>query len=193
MKSVATDSATARPHMMLKPAIHIIEHAALSADLKARILALCRDAYEEDFTPYFALLQGATHVLAIKDGQLVSHGAWVRRELRYGSRRRPLSCAYVEAVATPVHLQRQGFGTLVIQAIPPLLQGYDIAALSPSEPGFYARSGWEMWRGPLFFMKDGQRFSTPDEDVMIYRLPGTPADLDLQDELETDWRQGDVW
>lgn len=179
--------------MIHKPVIHVIEHAALSAGLKTQILALCSDAYEEDFTPYFTLLREATHVLAFKDGQLVSHGAWVRRELRYGSRRQPLSCAYIEAVATPVRLQRQGLGTLLIRAIPPLLQGFDIAALSPSEPGFYARCGWEMWRGPLFYVKNGQRFSTPDEDVMIYRLPGTPTDLDLQDELETDWREGDVW
>jgi hypothetical protein len=37
------------------------------------------------------------------------------------------------------------------------------------------------------------RIHTPEEDVMIHRLPRTPAHLDLAAELETDWRDGDVW
>jgi aminoglycoside 2'-N-acetyltransferase I len=123
----------------------------------------------------------------------VSHAAWVPRQLRIGAERVALSCAYVEAVATPVALQRRGLGTQVLRALPPLLEAFDIAALSPSEPAFYARSGWETWRGPLFCLQGGQRLATPGEDVMIHRLPRTPGLLDLTDELEADWREGDVW
>ncbi len=179
--------------VQMKPEIRIVESDHLGAGLRAQVLALCSDAYGEDFTPYLELLRGATHLLAMVDGNLASHAAWMRRELRVGRDRRPLACAYVEAVATPVRLQRKGLGTFVLRSIPPLVRGFEVAALSPSEPDFYARSGWEMWRGPLFCMEGGRRVATLDEDVMILRLPQTPAGLSLLDELETDWRLGDVW
>lgn len=175
------------------PTLHVIRHRDLTAALAHEILALCSDAYEEDFTPSFRLLGGATHVLVMASGRLVAHAAWVRRQLRWGDSRRPLSCAYLEAVATPVALQRRGLGTLVLGAIPPLLKSFDLAALSPSEPDFYARSGWEMWQGNLFYAHQGKRIRCEDEQVMIHRLPRTPAALDLRDELEADWREGDIW
>jgi GNAT superfamily N-acetyltransferase len=177
----------------MKPDIQHLHAGQLGDDLRARIFALCSDAYEEDFTPHLALLADATHVLATMDGELVAHAAWVRRELRVGTARRPLSCAYVEAVATTVRLQRRGLGTAVLRAIPALVSDFDIAALSPSEPAFYARSGWALWQGPLFHLQDGQRHRSDDEQVMVLRLPRTPAWLDLRDDLETDWREGDVW
>ena len=80
------------------PEIHVIKSNELSPSLRDQILALCSDAYEEDFAPYLELLTEATHVLAILDGQPVSHAAWIERELRVGNDRTPLSCAYVEAV-----------------------------------------------------------------------------------------------
>jgi GNAT superfamily N-acetyltransferase len=177
----------------MNPEIRIINSSHLDRKLREQVLALCSDAYEEDFTPYLDLLAGATHVLAVLDGRLVSHAAWIRRELRVGKDRRPLSCAYVEAVATPVRLQRQGLGTQVLRAIPALVTDLDLAALSPSEPDFYARSGWEMWQGPLFYIENGERNATPEEEVMILRLPNTPTGINLRDELEADWRAGDVW
>lgn len=175
------------------PTIQVLPHARLTPTQCRQILALCSDAYEEDFTPYFELLDTAVHMLAMEDEELVCHAAWISRTLRLGPQRAPLSCAYIEAVATPIRLQRRGLGTLVIRAIPQQLLSFDIAALSPSEPDFYARSGWEMWRGPLYCMKDGLRLSTPDEQVMIHRLPRTPSGLSLTEELEVDWRAGDVW
>ena len=57
--------------------------------------------------------------------------------------------------------------TVVMRAIPPLLSAFDIAALSPSDAGFYARLGWEMWRGPRRYLKDGVCVETPEEEVMV--------------------------
>ena len=74
-----------------------------------------------------------------------------------------------------------------------LLEGFDIAALSPSEDGFYQRLGWEAWTGPLAYLQDSVLVPTPEEQVMIYRLPRTPARLDLDAALTCDWRPGDVW
>lgn len=177
----------------MSPEIRVVSNAALEADLRTRVLALCSEAYEEDFSAYFELLRGGTHVLAFESGELVSHAAWVERELRVGAERRPLATAYVEAVATATRWQRRGLATVVLRSLPPLLHGFALAALSPSNAAFYTRLGWEMWQGPLFYREADRRIATPDEEVMIHRLPKTPPDLDLRDELETDWRPVEVW
>ena len=73
------------------------------------------------------------------------------------------------------------------------VQDYDLAALSPSDAGYYRRLGWELWRGPLFIRENGTLLPSPDdEEVMIYRLPKTPA-LDLHDSLSAEWRRGELW
>lgn len=177
----------------MSPEIRVLTHVELGTALRAQVLALCSEAYEEDFSAYLELLRGGTHVLAFDKDALVSHAAWVPRELRVGGRGRPMSCAYVEAVATRPGHQRRGLATLLLRTLLPLAGTLDMAALSPSRAEFYARLGWEMWRGPLFFRENGRRVPTPEEEVMIHRLPRTPADLDLRDELETDWRPVEVW
>ncbi len=173
--------------------ISVVNAADLTADDRAEVLALCSEAYEEDFAWYLDLLVGATHLLVRVDGELVSHAAFVPRALRVGAARTPLHCAYIEAVATRVRWQGLGYGTAVMRAIPPLLGEFDIAALSPSDAGFYARLGWEMWRGPRRYLKDGVRVETPEEDVMVLRLSRTPPAIGLDDALEIDWRPGEVW
>jgi len=175
------------------PSIEVHARTALTSALREQILALCNDAYEQDFAANFDLLGQAIHVVAREAGRLVSHAAWVAREVRVGVQRVRLASAYIEAVATPTKLQRQGYGTYVLRALPPLLRDFDIAVLSPSEPEFYARSGWELWQGPLSYIANGRRIATPGEDVMIYRLPRTPSSLDPRELLETDWRPGEVW
>jgi aminoglycoside 2'-N-acetyltransferase I len=177
----------------MEPAIEFVAHADLGTRRAAEVLALCDAAYEEDFSPHFALLREATHVLLHVDGRLAAHGAWISRTLRHGASRTPLTCAYVEAIATHPTLQGRGFGTRVLRAIPPQLVAFELAVLSPAEPAFYARAGWESWAGPLFCVQDGRRLATPGEDVMIHRLPRTPRDLALDAELEADWRPGDIW
>lgn len=173
--------------------IEVLTAASLGESLRADILSLCSDAYEEDFGPCLDLLSDAVHVLARVQGRLVAHAAWVERELRAANLALPLRAAYVEAVAVPIALQGRGYGTEVLAAIPPLLGEFDIAALSPSEAPYYERLGWELWRGPLTYMHGADEIATPEEEVMILRLPKTPAALNLSAGLSTDWRAGDVW
>jgi hypothetical protein len=80
-------------------------------------------------------------------------------------------------------------GTLVSQ-----VALFQLAALSPSERGhaLYSRLGWEEWIGPLFIRQGSALIETPDESVMIYRLPGSPP-LNLQDPLSAEWRPGELW
>ncbi|MBO9664999.1 GNAT family N-acetyltransferase [Dokdonella sp.] len=171
----------------------VVSSEAVRGDLRGALLSLCSRAYEEDFSPFLALLSPAVHLLARLDGELVSHAAWVERELR-AANLAPLRTAYVEAVATAPEHQGKGYASDVLTRIPALVGDFALAALSPSDDGYYRRLGWELWRGPLSYLDPcGVDINTPGEQVMIHRLPSTPPALDLDARLSTDWRPGDVW
>ena len=165
----------------------------MSADLREQIRVLCSMAYEEDFTAYLQLLSPATHLLGYLDGKLVSHVAWVERELYVGGLG-PLRTAYIEAVATLPSHQGRGFATTLMQATPLLVHEFQLAALAPSDAAFYERLGWRMWEGPLSYIDpSGAEIETPEEQVMIYPLPLTPSSLDVRASLTTKWRAIEVW
>lgn len=174
------------------PALHIeiIPGASLTPAQHSSIVALCTCAYEEEFGEILAQFADPTHVVAYLGGELVSHALWIPRTLLYNDA--PLLCAYVEAVATEPRYQGRGYASAVLRALARAISDYDIAALSPSDPAFYTRLGWESWRGPLAVATADGITPTPDEDVMILRLPKTPP-LDLHGALVAPWRPGDVW
>lgn len=101
--------------------------------------------------------------------------------------------AYLRDIGPGTHLLGYVGDELVSHAIPPLVHAYDIAALSPAQCGLYARLGWELWKGPLAYVQDSRLIETPEEELMIRRLPRTPPTLDLSAKLVTDWRPGEVW
>lgn len=170
--------------------IEIVPGSFLDDVLSARILALCEAAYEEPLEGTIATFEDPTHVLGFLGDELVSHALWVPRELRHGPRR--LRTAYVEAVATIPRLQGRGFASAVLRALGGHITGFDLGALSPSDPRYYERLGWESWRGPLS-QYDGQgEQPTPGEEAMVLRLPRTPP-LDLDGALAAPWRPGDIW
>ncbi|MGE0883794.1 MAG: GNAT family N-acetyltransferase [Blastocatellales bacterium] len=164
----------------------------LHEEERAALIQLCTAAYEENFDHLFLSLPGATHVLGWLDGEIVTHAAWVTRWLQPAGL--PLlRTAYVEAVATAPVRQGLGFGTAVMQHLQTHIQDYELGALSPSEVAFYARLGWEMWQGPLAIRTTaGIEPTPPDEEVMILRLPRTPA-LELSVLLTAEWREGELW
>jgi aminoglycoside 2'-N-acetyltransferase I len=177
--------------------LDVVPADALPAATRAEIIALCESAYGEDFTRWFEELPGSTHVLARNDdGLLVSHAAWVTRWLQPGDHP-VLRTAYIEAVATAAKHQRRGCATAVLQRVGDLIRTepmWELAALSPSDAGFYARLGWELWRGPLAIRRAGRLEPTPEDDqVMILRLPGTPATLVTTALLTAEWRVGELW
>lgn len=173
--------------------IQLVRSEGMSVALREQIRVLCSMAYEEDFTAYLQLLSPATHLLGYSGGELVSHVAWVDRELRVGGLG-SLRTAYIEAVATlPAH-QGRGFATALLQATPPLVQDFQLAALAPSDAAFYQRLGWRLWQGPLSYIDPfGAQIETPEEQVMIFPLPLTPSDLDVRASLSTKWRAIEVW
>lgn len=176
----------------MKLQIDILPQDVVTPAQQQTIVDLCSLAYQHPFAEVIEQFQQRTHVLAWHDGQLVSHALWIPRRLFYNDK--PIESAYVEAVATHPEHQGHGYASALLrclaEAISPL---YQIGALSPSDPAFYSRLGWELWRGPLFMLKNGELVETPDDSAMILRLPQTPADLDIEGRLAAEWRIGDVW
>ena len=176
--------------------ISIVQGDKLSDAEPSALKALLDEAYETDFAPYLALFDAPVHALAWENDQLLSHACWITRWLQAGDG--PLwRTAYVEAVATAIHARRRGLASQVmralVDAVSSIEPGYEIAALSPSDDGYYARLGWERWQGPLWERTtDGIVASPEDEEVMIYRLPATP-DLDLNQPLSIEGRDIEVW
>lgn len=177
--------------------------AVLDAELRARILALCAAAYEEDLSQYLGDIGEGEHLLGWQDGELVSHLMWVERILYRDSgsvaQRPALRSAYIELVATAPSEQGRGHASTLMRAAAAALGDFEVGALSPSDEAFYARLGWERWRGPLFVRQpadaegDHRWDATSDEEIMILRLPRTPSGLDVNAPLAVDWRPGEVW
>ena len=173
--------------------LSLVHSDDMAAPLRRVVLDLCTRAYAEDFEPYLRLLSPAVHLLGRLHGELVTHAAWIERDL-HSPPTGPLRTAYVEAVATLPEWQGRGFASALLSRIPALVADFDLAALSPSSEAFYARLGWERWQGPLSYRQpDGTIVATPEEVVMICRLPRTPSTLDPGAPLSTGWRPGEVW
>ena len=174
----------------------VISCDALSVAARAEIIQLCEAAYRENFSHLFEQLPGSVHVIARDEhGVLISHAEFVPRWLHAAGHE--MRTAYVEAVATAPDHQRKGLATGVLQRLVDVVAAdpiWRLAALSPSDAAFYERRGWALWRGPLAIRRDGHLEPSPDdEQVMIRRLPGTPATLDLTALLTAEWREGELW
>ncbi len=171
--------------------LNIVAGRELSSTDRAAVNELCSRAFETDFAPLLNTFREPTHVLAKFDGVLVSHALWVTRWLQAG--RGPLlRTAFVEAVATEPTYQGQGYATQVMRAVQTAIADYDLAGLSTGSPDFYARLGWQSWRGPLFVRTEVGLLATPTDSVMILLLPHTPP-LDLDGPLSAEWRVGELW
>ena len=149
------------------------------------------EVFRLDYAFYMNLDLPRVHVLGYAGERLVAHALWLTRRLRVGAG--PwLEAAYVEGVATHADFRRQGYGSAVMRRLQDEIGGFDLGALSPSEPGWYEWLGWERWRGPLCIVKDGIAEVTPDECVLIYRTPRTGV-LDLTAPLTGEWRPFELW
>lgn len=165
------------------------EHLS-DADRRA-VLDLCNRAYQEDLEPLFETFTDPTHILGYCGRSLVSHALWVTRWLQPGHHS-PLRTAYVEMVATAPEHWRKGFASAVMKRLAEAITDFELAALCPAETTLYARLGWVFWQGPLFIRTSETLLPTPDERVMILRLPRTPP-LDPRAPLSAEWRPGELW
>ena len=159
----------------------------------AQIKALNEEAHGEPFVEDWDHAIGGTHFFIEEHGKPVSHASVVERSIEAG--RHLLRTGYVEAVATRPDRQGSGLATQILNAVTVHIRLlYELGALTTGENDFYARVGWETWRGPTFVRTDEGRTRTEDEDggIMILRTATTP-ELSVDEAISCDWRSGDVW
>jgi len=122
----------------------------LNAETRASIIHVCRTAHQEDdFTHLFSYIpSGGIHVLAYREHEVVSHAVATTRWLQPEGL--PLlRTAYIDAVATLPAYQNQGIGSTLMRHLATVLSDFEMACLQTERVSFYARVGWEVWRGPL--------------------------------------------
>ncbi len=180
------------PHDRTPVDIQVSHSASLPTSERDEILSLCRVAYDEDLDAYLEAIGPGEHLLGRVDGRLVSHVMLVSRALQPEGYP-PLRTGYVELVATHPSVQGRGYASTLMRALPARMDGFQLGGLSPSDPAFYARLGWEEWTGPLAVRTERGLEPTPDEGLMVLRLPQSPPALDLSRRISIEWREGEIW
>lgn len=141
------------------------------------IVRMCSDAHGVDFDELFTrhLPPDGHHVVATINHDVVGHAVITTRWLQYNNGP-PMRTAYIDAVATSPSLQGQGIASAVMRRVAQLASDdHVLACLETDRPGFYARLGWEPWRGPLAGRGTDGLVPTPHQTgIMILRLPHTP-------------------
>jgi aminoglycoside 2'-N-acetyltransferase I len=175
----------------------IVITSALTEDLNAAtrdsIIQVCIMAHhEDDFKNLFSYIPSdGIHILAYHKRDLVSHAVVTTRWLQPEGQRL-LRTAYVDAVATLPAYQGQGIGSKVLRHLASVISDFEIACLETERESFYARVGWESWRGALAGRRETELLPTPDQKgIMILRLDRTPA-LDLDGSLTIQY-DGRIW
>jgi aminoglycoside 2'-N-acetyltransferase I len=172
--------------------IRVKKYQDFSESEYSEMLVLCSQTFKRDYSPFLKSFQDTTHILGRHHGQLVTHALWVTRWLQVGTSP-PMRTAYVEAVATELSFRNKGFASEIMKSVTREIRDFDIGALSTGSPGFYARFGWQLWRGTLFIRTDKGLIPTPNEHgVMVINLHGTPP-LDFDASLSAEWRKGELW
>ena len=166
-----------------------------AAGLRQEVIDVCIAAHETDefrhmFTKYFT--SGARHFLAYDGDTLVSHAVVSTRGVQPEGL--PiLRTAFVDAVSTLPSRQMQGFASATMRCLAEHIGDYEIGCLQTDRESFYARLGWEEWRGPLAGRSDDGPIPTPDQrGVMVLRLANTPP-LDLDGPLTIERQPDRIW
>jgi aminoglycoside 2'-N-acetyltransferase I len=161
---------------------------------KAAIIEVCIAAHDNpDFANLFSYIpSGGRHFLAYRGDELVSH-AVVTTRWSQPEGHAILKTAYVDAVSTLPGAQGQGFASTAMRTLASSIVDFEIGCLQTDKPGFYARLGWELWRGPLAGRNDDGLVPTPDQrGVMVLPVPATP-DLDLNSLLTIECQPTRIW
>lgn len=168
---------------------------ALDVPTRAAIIRVCIAAHEnEDFQNLFTYIpSGGIHFLGYAADTLVGHAVVTTRWLQPADLPQ-LKTGYVDAVSTAPDHQGRGVGSAVMRALAAAIaEEYEVACLETDREGFYARLGWESWRGPLAGRSPDGPIPTPDQrGVMVLRLPRTPA-LDFDGPLSIECQPGRIW
>lgn len=97
-------------------------------------------------------------------------------------------------MATVPEFQGKGVGSIVAtMAVAAINLDYEIGAFGASRYRFYERMGGKRWLGPTFVRtREGRRPAEPDRGAVMVLLP-EGSTVDINGDLTTDWRTGDIW
>jgi aminoglycoside 2'-N-acetyltransferase I len=172
----------------------VVPDADLDDEVRQASRALVFEAFGDRFTrDDWDHATGGWRIVLLDGSAVVAHAAVVPRRLMVG--RSPVAAGYVEAVATRRELQGTGAGSAVMAAVAGVIGSeFELGALSTSRTSFYARLGWESWRGPSYVRNGSVVLRTAEEDagLMVLRF-GELADVDLTSSITCDSRAGDDW
>jgi len=173
--------------------LEILTTEDLTAAHRSSIVDVCIAAHEiDDFKNLFTHIKDGRHVLAYREGELVSHAVATTRWVQPDGRR-ALRTAYIDAVSTLPQYEGRGYGSAVMRRLAAEIDDYEIACLQTDRPGFYDRLGWEIWRGPLAGRGEHGLVPTPEQrGVMVLRLATTPP-LDLDRQLTIECQPYRIW
>ncbi|KAA3610389.1 MAG: GNAT family N-acetyltransferase [Calditrichaeota bacterium] len=175
--------------------IQIIPANNLKKQDQEEVFELCERAFGEDLRIYFQAFINPLHFIVWDKGVIVGHACIIERWLQVAENK-AMRTAYIEAVATDPKYQKMGIGTALMKETIKVAKSdlFEIGGLCPDPVDFYLKLGWQLWKGPLNYRKDGRLYESPkDEQAMIYRLPKTPQ-LDIKRPLSIEWRSGpEVW
>lgn len=177
------------------PAVTVVRTEDLTAEQRAEIVEVCVAAHrDEDFRRLFAyyIPSGGRHALVWSGGRLVSHAVVTTRWLQPEGHPE-LRTAFVDAVSTRPAGEGRGFASAAMRRLAAEIDDYEIACLQTDIPGFYARLGWQVWRGPLAGRSADGPVPTPEQQgVMVLRLARTPP-LDLDGRLSIECQRDRIW
>jgi aminoglycoside 2'-N-acetyltransferase I len=177
------------------PSVLPSDTPGLSPDRLAEVRALLDDAFAGTFTDddWDHTLGGVHVVVTDEADRVVSHAAVVPRTITIGEEE--FAAGYVEGVATAPTHRHAGLGTAAMEEVGGVIGSvFALGVLSTSSPGFYARLGWERWRGPSYVRDGEDMVRTEDEDdgIMVLRV-GPSAAVDLTLPITCESRSGDDW
>ena len=157
------------------PEWRILPRRGMPQSFYAEAVALCSEAYEEDYAAQMDEHgEEAVHLLGFEGSALVCHALWVPCHVEAGTGQ-PMRAACVEAVAARPARQAKGLGSAAMRRLVEEIAtaGFDLGVLWASDIGWYERLGWERWRGTVSQRCGGIIEPLPDDDVMIHRLART--------------------
>jgi aminoglycoside 2'-N-acetyltransferase I len=162
--------------------VELLATEELSEARRAAIVEVCIAAHDDEaFSTLFTrfIPSGGRHFLGYVGTELVSHAVVTTRGVQPDGGG-VLRTAFVDAVSTLPAYEGQGCGSAVMRRLAAEIPDYEIGCLQTDIPGFYARLGWELWRGPLAGRGAAGLIPTPEQHgVMVLQLPsGPPLDLD---------------
>lgn len=172
----------------------VLETEELSEEQRTALIDVCVAAHQdEEFKNLFSYIPaGARHFLGFRGSELVSHAMVTTRWLGTAGGG-VLTTAFVDAVSTRPDVQGLGQASAVMRRLAEGIAEYDIGCLQTDLPDFYARLGWELWRGALAGRDADGLIPTPGQrGVMVLRLARTPP-LDLDGPLNIEVQPNRIW